>query len=161
MNRLVYLAFGVGFGFILHQSRVSDYDTILALLRLKDFHAMGVLGVGIATSTLGLFVLRRSRVGAALGGPIELHPKPMRKGILFGSLLFGAGWGLTGTCPGTALAQIGEGKLFGLATLAGLLAGTLAYGVLEGRSLETPKPKQSATSAPPSLALKNPGPQGP
>lgn len=48
-------------------------------------------------------------------------------GNLWGGLLFGTGWALTGTCPGTALAQVGEGQLLALATVAGLLAGVAAY----------------------------------
>jgi hypothetical protein len=35
-----------------------------------------------------------------------------------GRLVFGVGWALSGACPGTALAQLGEGKLYALATVA-------------------------------------------
>ena len=47
--------------------------------------------------------------------------------MLAGALLFGVGWALSGTCPGTALAQIGEGRLVGLYTASGILLGTALY----------------------------------
>jgi uncharacterized membrane protein YedE/YeeE len=46
---------------------------------------------------------------------------------LVGAFLFGAGWALAGTCPGTSLTQIGEGKLVAFATVIGIAAGVWAY----------------------------------
>lgn len=129
MNRLAYLAAGAVFGFILHQARVTDYDTITAMFRLQDLHLMGVMGVAIGVSAAGLWLLRRTGARAVSGSPIEVHPKPMARGVFVGGLVFGAGWALTGACPGTALSQVGEGKLYALFTVAGLVAGTLAYGL--------------------------------
>jgi len=39
----------------------------------------------------------------------------------------GVGWALTGTCPGTAFTQLGEGKLTALFTLVGILSGTILH----------------------------------
>jgi uncharacterized membrane protein YedE/YeeE len=58
--------------------------------------------------------------------------------LIAGSLLFGAGWGVAGTCPGTALAQIGDGHLAGLCTLAGILIGSL---VADARPLKRSEPR--------------------
>jgi uncharacterized protein len=38
--------------------------------------------------------------------------------------MFGVGWAITGACPGTVLARIGEGKLLGLFTMIGMIFGT-------------------------------------
>lgn len=96
MAPLMYVAFGAVFGFILHQGRVTDYDAIIGMFLLKDLHLMGVMGVAIATAAAGLFAVRRTTGRSLLGGPIDIHTKPMRKGLVAGSLLFGAGWALTG-----------------------------------------------------------------
>ena len=59
-------------------------------------------------------------------------------GLLFGSLLFGAGWSIAGTCPGPVTAMIGEGRVGGLYVVAGLLGGVALQAAL-GR-------KRAATS---------------
>ncbi|MBW2463442.1 MAG: YeeE/YedE family protein [Deltaproteobacteria bacterium] len=58
-----------------------------------------------------------------------MKPKPLHKGTVIGSVLFGVGWAITGLCPGPIFVGIGEGKLYALVTLAGVFAGTTLLGV--------------------------------
>lgn len=60
----------------------------------------------------------------ALGGafPAPADPKVGRK-LVVGSVLFGAGWGLVGLCPGPALASISFGGIAGIVFLAAMLVG--------------------------------------
>ena len=136
MARLKYLLWGAGFGFLLHQARVTDYDAILGMFLFRDFHLMGVMGGAIATAAIGLWLVRRRARSAPNGEPVEVRSKALNGGVIAGSLLFGAGWALCGACPGTALAQLGEGKLYALSTIAGILLGTLAYGAWRSRHRE-------------------------
>jgi uncharacterized membrane protein YedE/YeeE len=138
MGGLVYVLWGALFGFLLHQARVTDYDAILGLFLFRDFHLMGVMGTAIATAAIGLTVVRRRARTAPSGEPSENRPRPIHPGMVAGSLVFGIGWALCGACPGTALAQVGEGKLTALVTLAGLLLGTLAYGAWKSGSKAVP-----------------------
>jgi uncharacterized membrane protein YedE/YeeE len=124
MKRFVFIFFGALFGFCLSRARATDYDAILGMFRLTDLHLFGVIGVAIATAGLGLLVLRKIGVHSLGGEPIRLAPKPMHASVFTGGLIFGVGWALSGACPGTALAQLGEGKLYALATVAGIVAGT-------------------------------------
>ena len=124
MKRLVFVAFGALFGFLLSRARATDFDAIQGMFRLTDLHLFGVIGVAIATAALGLALLRSAGARALLGGEIRLARKSMQRGLFVGGLVFGAGWALAGACPGTALAQLGEGKLYALATTAGIAAGT-------------------------------------
>ena len=124
MKRLVFVAFGALFGFLLSRARASDYEAIRGMFLLTDLHLFGVVGVAVATAAVGLQVLERGALRALGGEPIRLARKPYRKAVLLGGLVFGAGWALSGTCPGTALTQLGEGKLYALATVVGILAGT-------------------------------------
>ena len=41
-----------------------------------------------------------------------------------GSAVFGIGWGIANTCPGPVAAQLGQGALWSLLTIAGILVGT-------------------------------------
>jgi len=48
-------------------------------------------------------------------------------------VLFGVGWSIAGMCPGPILVNIGEGKVYALAALAGALIGAGAFGALYER----------------------------
>lgn len=142
--RFPSLLFGTVFGFILSRARATDYDAIAGMFRLQDLHLMGVIGVAIGVNALGLWLLRRSGARALTGEAIEMKPKPMKKGMFAAGLIFGVGWALSGACPGTALAQIGEGKMYGIFTVAGILAGTWLYGVItEPRAAATLNTKEA------------------
>jgi len=128
MPRWVFALFGMLFGFVLSRARVTDYDTIAGMFRLTDLHLFGVIGTAIPVAALGLWLLRRGGSRTVTGAPADVRPKPWSRGALPGGILFGAGWALTGACPGTAIAQVGEGKLIALVSVLGMLAGTYVYG---------------------------------
>lgn len=118
-----YVAFGLLFGFVLSRAGATDYDAVLGMFRLTDLHLYGVIGVAVAVSALGFQLFRRGVVRPRMGEPAALVAKPMSRGLITGALVFGVGWAIAGTCPGTAIAQIGEGHLAGLFTFAGILLG--------------------------------------
>jgi uncharacterized membrane protein YedE/YeeE len=124
VKRVVFVAFGALFGFLLSRARASEYEAIRGMFLLADLHLFGVIGVAVATAAIGLQLIKRSAARSLDGQPIRLACKPFSKLALAGGLIFGAGWALAGTCPGTALTQLGEGKLYALATVAGILLGT-------------------------------------
>jgi len=134
---LAALVFGLAFGFVLSRARATDYDTISGMFRFRDLHLMGVMGIAIATAAIGLAILKRRARGAVLGGPIEVQPKPLQPGLFAAGLVFGTGWALSGGCPGTVLAQIGELKLYAFCTAAGILAGTYVFGARRSRQTST------------------------
>ena len=126
----VFTLFGAIFGFVLSRGRVSDYDTIAGMFRLTDPHLFGVIGAAIGTAALGLWLIRRGGNRTVSGAPVEVRRKPWREGVFSGGLVLGAGWALTGSCPGTSLVQVGEGKLVAVFTVAGILVGTYVFGRL-------------------------------
>jgi uncharacterized membrane protein YedE/YeeE len=130
----------------------TSYDAIAGMFLLQDLHLVGVIGIAIATSALGFAFLRRSGARARNGAALALQPKPVQRGLVVGGLLFGVGWALTGTCPGTSLAQIGEGRLAGLFTFAGILLGAWLQ---QRRPSKARVAEVEAASAPP-LATTSP-----
>ena len=71
------------------------------------------------------FAMARQRTTAFLGGAIHLPGNaPVDRRLLVGSLVFGAGWGLAGFCPGPAVVAAGGGStqalVFTLAMIAGM-----------------------------------------
>jgi uncharacterized membrane protein YedE/YeeE len=138
------ILFGVMFGFVLSRVGATDYDAISGMFRLTDLHLMGVIGTAIALSAAGFAVARKKRLHTARGELIVLKKKPMVPGLIAGSLLFGIGWALSGTCPGTALAQIGEGRFAGIATVVGIVLG--AY--LAQRTAQSSKQPSTSSALP-------------
>jgi uncharacterized protein len=120
------IGFGVLFGFLLTRVGATDYDAISGMFALADFHLVGVMGLAIAVAAVGFALFRRFGLRARGGAPLALAKKPYTPGVVWGGLLFGVGWAVAGTCPGTALAQIGEGHLAGVFTFAGIVLGAYA-----------------------------------
>jgi uncharacterized membrane protein YedE/YeeE len=127
VGKLQTYLFGVVFGFLLVRAGATDHALMMRMFLLEDPHMAGVMGVAIGLAAFGLHVIRRFRIRTLQGLAPPMNPKPERPHWLLGSLLFGVGWALTGTCPGTALAQVGEGQLVGLFTVLGLVLGSALH----------------------------------
>jgi uncharacterized membrane protein YedE/YeeE len=143
----VFALFGVLFGFVLSRARVTDYDVIAGMFRLAEFHLYGVIGSAIATAALGFWLLRRGGNRTIGGAALELRRKPWQRGAVWGGLVLGAGWALSGACPGTSLVQIGEGKIVALFTVAGILLGTYVYGWVRSTLREPPVVRRAPLTA--------------
>ncbi|MEQ1727722.1 MAG: DUF6691 family protein [Vicinamibacterales bacterium] len=146
---LLYLVLGTIFGFALSRSGAADYDYIQGMFLFERFQLYGILATGVLFTAPGLWLIKR-RARTLSGMPIEIDLKPMNRGTIAGSLLFGVGWSLTGMCPGPILVNIGEGKVYALAALAGALAGAALFGSLYDRMqplFGLPPLKKRATAA--------------
>jgi len=64
-----------------------------------------------------------------LGGEFTSQPSRWNRQTVVGAALFGVGWGLSGVCPGPALAALGTGNTEVLWALAGIVLGALAHGL--------------------------------
>ncbi|HEY0709081.1 MAG TPA: DUF6691 family protein [Polyangia bacterium] len=142
-----YIVFGLLFGFVLSRGGATNFDAMVGMFRLTDLHLMGVIGTAVLVSAIGFRLFRRGVLHTRSGEPPALTPKPMTRGLVWGSLLFGVGWAIAGTCPGTALAQIGEGHLAGVFTFTGILLGAALNQRLE--NLAKRRHEQQPSSAPP------------
>jgi len=84
-----------------------------------------VMGGAIIPMAIAWQVTRGRR--PVLGGEFPPPPEPrIGHNLVVGSILFGAGWGLAGLCPGPALASITYGGIGGLVFLGAMIAGMLA-----------------------------------
>lgn len=122
MTELAYgLVTGVLFGFLLQKGRVLRYDKQLGALRLMDMTILKFMLSTILVAMIGTYALYDL-------GLVKLSIKPaILGGIVPGGLLFGAGWGLLGYCPGTSLGALGEGRWDALWGILGMLVGAGLY----------------------------------
>ena len=132
MDRLLFLALGTAFGYVLFRSGATDYDTVQRMFLLQDFQLWGVIAVAVAVTAPGLRLLRR-HARTATGAPLEVKPKPRNPGNWVGGAIFGAGWSITGMCPGPIFVNLGAGRLGALGALAGALAGAALLAALYPR----------------------------
>lgn len=127
-NNLKYVAAGILFGIILVKAEVISWFRIQEMFRLQSFHMFGVIGSAVVVGALSVWLIKRFRIRTLNGEPIEILPKQFSKGQIYGGLLFGFGWALTGACPGPLFAQIGSGASVVAVTFLSALAGTWVYG---------------------------------
>jgi uncharacterized membrane protein YedE/YeeE len=112
------------FGFVLGWARLTDYDVIRDMLLLRQFDVFFLMMSAMATAAVGVRMLRRGGVRAVVDWrPIGWTIQPVRSRHVIGSVVFGMGWSLAGTCPGPLAAQLGRGQLSAVFTIAGLFAG--------------------------------------
>lgn len=126
--RLTAVGLGVAFGFALAWSGMTDPDLIRRMLLLEDAYFYLVMFSSIAVAFTGVRVLRARRARALLtGDPVSWSSsRPARRHIT-GSVLFGVGWATSLSCPGPIAAQLGQGLLWSLCTIAGIGVGVLGY----------------------------------
>lgn len=72
--------------------------------------------------------------GPVLGGAFPAPPEPrLGRNLVLGSVLFGMGWGLSGLCPGPAVASLGFGGFGGILFLAAMIVGMLVAPAVRNR----------------------------
>jgi uncharacterized membrane protein YedE/YeeE len=129
---LLYVLLGTMFGFILSRSGAADYNYIQAMFLFTNFQLYGIIGTAVAITAPGIWLIKRYG-RTALGRPIAIELKPRHRGNIVGGLLFGIGWSMAGMCPGPIFVNVGEGKIYALAALAGALAGAGLFGAVYTR----------------------------
>ena len=117
---------GVMFGFGLIISGMTNPQKILNFLDITgswDPSLIFVMG-GAVLVGLGGFYLVTKRSEAFFGGALHI---PKRRDItmplIIGSVMFGAGWGIAGFCPGPAIISLGSGQIKALVFVLAMLAG--------------------------------------
>ena len=124
---LLYLTLGAVFGFVLSRSGAADYNYIQGMFLFEEFQLYGILATAVVLTAPGVWLLRQH--GRTLSGNrLEIELKPRHGGNIAGGVLFGIGWAIAGACPGPIFVNIGEGKLYAVAALAGALTGTALFG---------------------------------
>jgi uncharacterized membrane protein YedE/YeeE len=123
----------MAFGFLIAAAGFSEYDTIHNMLLLREAHAYLLMGAAVATAMPLLWLLERRRWQTLLAGPLKIARYSVQRKDILGSIIFGLGWSIAGTCPIPALAMFASGNVLGLVVIAGLFAGIILRDVVVDR----------------------------
>ncbi|HYJ37918.1 MAG TPA: DUF6691 family protein [Chitinophagaceae bacterium] len=129
-HNLRYIFIGIGFGILLVKGEVVSWFRIQEMFRFQSFHMYGVIGSAILVGVISVLLIKKFNLRSLNGERIELPKKKFNKGQVYGGLLFGLGWAITGACPGPLFAQIGTGATVVIITLLSAVAGTWVYGLI-------------------------------
>ena len=128
MRRGAAFAVGAIFGLTLSWSGMTDPDVLRDGLLFRDPYLMLFFASALATTFVGMRVLKARRPRAVLTGePVSWTTvRPERRHVA-GSVLFGTGWAIADVCPGPIAAQLGQGVPWALATTCGVMFGIWLY----------------------------------
>jgi uncharacterized membrane protein YedE/YeeE len=110
--------YGLVFGLTLSRIGFGDFAQVHGMFVFADLRLMLTFAGAVAVAFVGFFALTKLA---------EVPRRVLHPGSVFGGVLFGAGWAITGACPSIVLVQLGQGYVSGLATLAGVVAGVAIY----------------------------------
>lgn len=135
MSKIILaIIFGSAFGFALYYAGAADRKNVRAMLRLEDLTLMKTIlyGIGLAGVLIG---------AAASLGLLDIshfNIKNMNAGVIVGGTIFGIGFGLLGSCPGTSLASlpyVNKAKTWGI--IIGGLFGAFLFSISYGSWLSS------------------------
>jgi uncharacterized membrane protein YedE/YeeE len=118
---------GLAFGWSLQRAGLTHYARIVNVFRLRDLTVLRFMLSALLVGALGI------QLGLALGltARAPLPPTAVLSNLL-GGIVFGVGMASAGYCPGTIVAEAGEGRLDAwVGGLSGLIAGALGFGLAQ------------------------------
>ncbi len=125
---------GLIFGLGLIQSGMTDPAKVLSFLDVTGQWDPSLIFVMLGAISIGVFAFRtvKQRGRTLLSAPIHLPGiRTVDLRLILGSLLFGAGWGLAGICPGPGLVLAASGHTGGIVFAVAMLLGMFIFDLLE------------------------------
>ncbi|NNF34061.1 MAG: YeeE/YedE family protein [Saprospiraceae bacterium] len=134
MKGLRFLIVGILFGIVMTKSEAISWYRIQEMFRFQSFHMYGIIGVAVVGGALMFYLMKKFSVKTIEGeNPTWVDKPKTHKASLFGGILFGLGWAMTGACPGPLYVLVGNGHLVILIVILSALVGTMAYGMLKSK----------------------------
>ena len=127
-SNLKYLVVGAIFGIVFVKAEIISWFRIQEMFRFENFHMYGVIGTAVVVGMISVQIIKARKAKSIEGEEIVIHDKEFNKGQIYGGLIFGLGWAITGACPGPLFAQMGAGFTVVIVTFLSAVLGTWVYG---------------------------------
>lgn len=132
MKFLKYIFTGILFGIVMTKSEAISWFRIQEMFRFQSFHMFGIIGTAVFLGMIAVGLIKKFQVKDFSGDHIQFSDKESGwKKYLFGGIIFGLGWALTGACPGPIFVSIGYGYVGMILVAVGAVLGTYIYGVIK------------------------------
>lgn len=134
MKFIKFLLLGALFGIVMTKSEAISWFRIQEMFLFHSFHMYGIIGVAVVLGILQVAIIKKTKMKDFYGEPITFCPKNMSvPRYLFGGIIFGLGWAMTGACPGPMYTLVGHGFFLILIVIVSAVMGTLVYGALRSK----------------------------
>lgn len=147
LYRLTEFVVGLLFGLGLMLSGMTDPGKVIGFLDLFgawDPSLALVMGGAILVGFFA-FTIAKKRTTTFLGGVLRFPTNmDIDKKLVVGSLMFGAGWGLAGFCPGPAMVSMADGQPKALVFVLAMLVGMLGFELMD-RFVHAPRQAKSSS----------------
>jgi len=133
LGLVIAVLIGFGFGFVLERAGFGRAPKLAAQFYGNDMTVFKVMFSAIVTAMLGLVLA--STLGLTSFEVVADHAASATflVPMVAGGFLLGAGFIMSGYCPGTSFVAMASGKLDGLYTVLGVIVGQVAWAELEWR----------------------------
>ena len=111
LKYLFVLLGGILFGFGLAISGMTKQEIVLSFLKLDDLGLLFVLGGAAILTMIAINFAPKLLKKPITGGTYTKRSRILNSKIIVGAAIFGVGWGISGQCPGSAIASIGMGNI--------------------------------------------------
>ena len=129
---LIVLLGGILFGFGLAFSSMTKPEVVLSFLQLADLGLMLVMLGAIAVTMPVYLISSKIMRKPVFGDKFQDKKNIFNKKIFLGAVIFGIGWGISGLCPGSAIASLGIGNYPVLIGILGMFIGAYFHGIFKG-----------------------------
>ena len=116
---------GLALGYTVANIGYGDYAELNRMFTFQDLRMFFTFAGAVALAAAGTALLLRRRPA-----PVRIH-----RGVVPGAVMFGAGWAVSGGCPGIPIVQLAAGYLPALISLTGVIIGMRLYKWVNGRYL--------------------------
>lgn len=131
MKYIKFLVLGTLFGIVLVKGEVVSWYRIQEMFRFQSFHMYGVIGSAVVLGAIVVAFIKRTQLRSYYGEKIRIDKKEFSIArYLYGGIIFGIGWALTGACPGPVYILIGYGFTVFIPILLSAMLGTFVYGLI-------------------------------
>ncbi len=134
MKYIKFFLIGILFGIIMTKSEIISWFRIQEMFRFHSFHMYGIIGSAVILGVIQVQIMKKINFKDFKGEIIEFKNKKLGKyNNLFGGIIFGLGWALTGACPGPLYILIGNGYYVFIVVVLSAILGALSYGMIKDR----------------------------
>ncbi len=129
MKVFKYILVGFLFGFGMWKLEAVSTFRIIEMFHFESFHMYGIIISGVSVSIVVTQLFKRGIIKTFKGNEHHFTPKDKAwNRYIFGGIIFGMGWALTGVCSGMMFLLLGAGYTVFAVFLGAALLGTFTYG---------------------------------